>query len=84
MTDTIKNLATPLGWKDTFVRAAKTAIAYFIVGLPGLFLGASWYNAATGGFNIPIDVTAAVGLVGGAFTTGGSIILNAVLKWANS
>jgi len=71
MTDTIKNLATPLGWKDTFVRAAKTAIATLITGLP--------LNQAAGFDLANVKVVALA-----AASAGGSIILNAVLKWTNS
>jgi len=71
MTDTIKNLATPLGWKDTFVRAAKTAIAFLVTGF-------SLNEAAS------FDLSSLKVLAFGAAASGGSIILNAVLKWTNS
>jgi hypothetical protein len=31
--DTVLELAKPLGWKDTFVRAAKTAVQVFVTGV---------------------------------------------------
>lgn len=71
MTDSIKNLATPLGWKDTFVRAAKTAIATLITGLP--------LNEAA---SFELSNLKVIGFAAAA--SGGSIILNAVLKWTNS
>lgn len=71
MTDTIKNLATPLNWKDTFVRAAKTAVATLITGLP--------LNQAAGFDLANIKIVAFA-----AASAGGSIVINAILKWTNS
>ena len=71
MTDTIKNLATPLGGKDTFVGAAKTAIATLITGLP--------LNEVA---SFELSNLKVIGFA--AASAGGSIIINAVLRWTQS
>jgi len=71
MSDTIKNLATPISWKDTLVRAVKTSIGVLIGGLP--------INAVAS-----LDLsTLQVALVAAA-SAGGSVILNTVLTWSQS
>lgn len=58
-------------WKDTFVRAAKTAVATLITGLP--------LNQFA---DLNLETIQVVAFAAAA--AGGSVILNAVLRWANS
>lgn len=62
---------TPQGWKDTFVRAAKTAVQVFI-GAIGTNV-AGWTDLAA---------LQAAGLA--AASAAASVIINAVLVWTNS
>jgi len=79
------SVATPApGWKDTLVRALKTFIAGIVAGIPTLFVGVTIYNEQTGGFNIPINTAALIGLIVTSGTTAGSILLNKVLTWSQS
>lgn len=71
-TPTIKeNLSVPNSWKDTFIRAIKTSIAVLITGLPVNSLAS-------------MDISTSKVAILAAASAGGSVILNAILKWTSS
>lgn len=69
--DTIVELAKPLGWKDTFVRAGKTFVAYLLGGLPVSNL-------------IDLNISSLQVILLGAVGAGVTIVINRILLWANS
>lgn len=69
--DTVLELAKPLGWKDTFVRAAKTAVQVFVTGVITVQVS-------------DINVDLVEGLAFTAGVAGVSIILNKVLSWSTT
>ena len=69
--DTVVALATPLSWKDTLVRAVKTAVGVLIGGLPVNSLAS-------------LDISTAKVAIIAAASAGGSVVLNAILRWSNS
>lgn len=69
--DTVLELATSLGWKDTFVRAAKTAVQVFITGVIAVQVS-------------DINVDLVEGLAFTAGVAGVSIVLNKILEWTRS
>jgi len=71
MSDTVMELATSLGWKDTFVRAAKTAVQVFVTGVIAVQVS-------------DINVDLVEGLAFTAGVAGVSIILNKVLSWSTT
>ena len=71
MSDTVIELATSLGWKDTFVRAAKTAVQVFVTGVISVQVS-------------DINVDLVEGLAFTAGVAGVSIVLNKVLSWSTT
>lgn len=70
-TSSLLSIARPLGWKDTFMRAAKTAVATLITGFPLNQLAS-------------FDLSAVKVVAFAAASAGGSIIINRVLAWTQS
>lgn len=69
--DSVLELATSLGWKDTFVRAAKTAVQVFVTGLIAVQV-------------TDVNVELVEGLAFTAGVAGVSVVLNKVLSWTRS
>jgi hypothetical protein len=60
-----------LGWKDTFVRAAKTAVQVFVTGLIAVQVT-----------DVNVELVEALGFTAGV--AGVSIVLNKVLSWSTT
>lgn len=67
----ILELARPLGWKDTLVRAVKTAIHVFVTGVIAVNI-------------TDVNVDLLEGLAFTAGVAGVTIILNKILEWTQS
>jgi hypothetical protein len=65
------SMAVPAGWADVFVRTVTAAVVAFVV----LELK-EWFDAGT------LDMPAVAGDAG--LIAGGTLALNAILKWAKS
>jgi hypothetical protein len=77
--DSIKNLATPLSWKDTLVRASKVFVASLIGGYPTAFAGLNIID-----LNAPAIKIAILTLITSAGASASSIIINRILLWTQS
>lgn len=64
-------LAVPRGWDDVFVRTVMAAVAAFVA-----LLLKEWVDSRE--WDIPACA------IDGASVAGGTFVLNAILRWANS